>query len=231
MSDEHPQRLRESCGGTGYDHMTTYEKVVIGLQPKFACSKIKQIVAASELSNYDIAEDSHRWHSFLKVLLAHTQRYNLGYIFRVLYIVNLADGFSIEKANDYINILTEWKLISLENSKRWQEFVSKYGSRVNIKSDDWMMGVLKESMEPNLKVEICANMEDIPIYQQGVIMMFYLITKHIFACNQEANDTTKKYMINFDIHNFDSENISKAIINGKAIDRALGDNWLSNVVQ
>ena len=62
-------------------------------------------------------------------------------------------------------------------------------------------------------------------------MMFYLITKRIFACNQEANDTMKNYMINFDIRNFNAKNVSKAIINVKGIAHALGDDLPSNVVQ
>ena len=72
-------------------------------------------------------------------------------------------------------------------------------------------------------------MEDIPIHQQGVIMMFNLITKHIFARNQKVKDTMKNYMINFNTHNFNTENISKAIINVKAIACALGNDFPFNV--
>ena len=61
MSEERIQCPRESRGKTDYDHMKTCEKVVIVLQPKLACSKIKQIKAAMELSNYDVAGDSHHW--------------------------------------------------------------------------------------------------------------------------------------------------------------------------
>ena len=110
---------RESCGDIEYDQMKTREKLVIALKPKLVCSKIKQITAALGLSIYGIAQDSHRWQFSLKVLLTHTQRYNLAYIFRIPVIVNLADGFSIEKANGYTNILTEWKIVSFADFKCW----------------------------------------------------------------------------------------------------------------
>ena len=58
-----------------------------------------------------------------------------------------------------------------------------YGYRVDIENDDWMMGVLEASMKSSLKAEISSDMEDVPVHQQGVIMMFYLVTKHIFARN------------------------------------------------
>ena len=54
---------------------------------------------------------------------------------------------------------------------------------------------------------------------------------YIYACNQEAKDAMKNYMTNFDLHNFDAENVSKDIINVKAIDHALDDNFPSNVIQ
>ena len=94
-----------------------------------------------------------------------------------------------------------------------------------------MMGVLEESMEPDLKADNSSNMEDIPTHQHSTIMIFYLIAKHIFARNQEAKDTMKNYLINFDMRNFDAKNISKAIINVKVITRALVDDLSSNVVR
>ena len=80
--------------------------------------------------------------------------------------VDLTDGSSIEKANGFINILTKWENVSLGDWKQWQDSVNKLGSRVDIKSDDWMMGVLKKSMESDLKAEISfdMNMEHIPIH-------------------------------------------------------------------
>ena len=101
----------------------------------------------------------------------------------------LGDGLSIEKANSFTNILTIWKSVFLMDCTHWREFLNVYGSHIDIESDDWMMGVLGASMELDLKAEIRSDMEDIPVHQQSTNMMLYLVTKHIFARNQEAKDT------------------------------------------
>ena len=75
-----------------------------------------------------------------------------------------------------------------------------------------MLGVLEVLIESDLKTEISSGMADIPIHQQGAIMMFYLVT-------------------NFDINNFDGQNVSKAIINMKALAHALRDDLPTNVVR
>ena len=98
-------------------------------------------------------------------------------------LVNLNEATSIDKASGFVNILSDRKNASFKDCMRWQESINKYGSRVDIESDDWMLGVLEASMESDLKAEISSDMADIPIHQQGVIMMFYIITKHIFARN------------------------------------------------
>ena len=61
--------------------------------------------------------------------------------------------------------------------------------------------------------------------------MFYLVTKRIFDCNQEAKDTMKNYLIHFDINSFDGQNVSQAIISVKSLVCVLGGDLPTNMVR
>ena len=115
--------------------MKTCDKLVIALTPKLACSKIKCVLTSAGMNSYDIANDVHRWKYAPKTLVVHAKAYVLVDIFLVPNVYSLTKGTSIDRETSYVNILTHWEDVSLEECKHWQEFINMFSGKMDLESD------------------------------------------------------------------------------------------------
>jgi hypothetical protein len=108
----------------------------------------------------------------------------------------------------------------------WQEFILRFGTGIEIESDNWLDNVLHLLMEKTLCAEVDLDINSIPKHQHGLITTLRCIIKQMVIKNQEAKDALENYIRSFDITKFPGKNVPTACLCLKAIAGALGDNDL-----
>ena len=213
-------------GVTPAERQKTRKTVVQKLSPQLACTNITRMLSVSAHKNYDIADDAQLWQFALKTIDNYAQTYDMTSIFMMPNRFDLHDSSSIHASTQYTNLLTDYSEIDRADILDWQEYLFRYGSDVDVESDNWMEETLRLSMEQTLKTEVLSDMEELPRTQRGAISMYYLMTKRMVVRNQEAKDAMLEWFNTFDIRNYDNQDVSGACIRIMAIARALGNDAL-----
>ncbi len=68
-----------------------------------------------------------------------------------------------------LDAFDDYDKIDDSNYCKWQEFINRHGSEVELESNSWLEDTLHLSMEPTLRSEIKSNLKCLPSNQQGVV--------------------------------------------------------------
>jgi hypothetical protein len=66
--------------------------------------------------------------------------------------VDLSDIQAVGTATTFVNLLTGYKVATLDQVMRYQELVNLYGVEVDVESSTWLLNVLTQSTEKSLLV-------------------------------------------------------------------------------
>ncbi len=124
-------------------------------------------------------------------------------------LILLSHGISSELSPAHITLSTRWlnaiddyDVLKDYQYAAWQEFILRHGTDMEIKSVEWLKGILLLLMEITLHAEVKSDLKSLPVNQWGAITMLRFIIKRMLVRNQEAWDTLEEYIKMFNIHNF-----------------------------
>ena len=122
--------------------------------------------------------------------------------------------------------INDWSSLEDDTYFKWQEFIRRYGSPVEIESNSWFEDTLLLSMDKTLRAKVESDISHISSSKRGSITTLRFIIRRMVIKNQESLDALKDYIKTFNITKFPSKNVPVACLCLKAVAKALGTDAL-----
>jgi hypothetical protein len=204
----------------------TRDKVVKSLDLKMSAGNISHLLTSTDVAEYNIAADALSWQTTLKSICCFCSQYDMTSLIMISHDVQLSTPHLVAKAMVFKDTIRHWQDMEDQNYFLWQEFILRFGTAIEIESDNWLDNVLHLLMEKTLCAEADFDINSIPKHQWGSITTLRCIIMKMVIKNQEAIDALKNYIRSFDITKFPGKNFPTACLCLKAVEGALADNDL-----
>ncbi len=132
----------------------------------------------------------------------------------------------VASAPQFKDAIYDWSSLEDDTYFKWQEFIRRYGSPVEIESDSWFKDTLLLSMDKTLRAEVESDISHISSSKRGSITTLRFIIRRMVIKNQESLDALENYIKTFDTTKFPGENVPVAYLRLKAVAKALGTDAL-----
>jgi hypothetical protein len=209
----------------------TRDKIVKALDPKLSANNISRIITATDASSFDIAADALAWQSHLQNIRKFCVQYDMVSLLQIPTGVDFTKPERVASATRFKDAINNWSSLEDETYFKWQEFIRRFGSPVEIESDSWLHDTLLLSMDETLHAKVESDISNISSSKLGAITTLRYIIKRMVIKNQESLDALENYIKTFDITKFLGENVPIACLCLKAVAKALGTNDLpKNVI-
>ena len=206
---------KEDRGDSARDIQRTRERVIKALELKLSTPKYEEVLDATK--ELDLADYSNNWQQAIEGFYEWAHRFDVIDIFQVPDNFDPADPTSIVTCNVWTNLIRKFDEIPLDDVKEWQVFLNCWSGPLERQSSDWAVDVLKISTEKNLLSQVNQDYTRLPSEQRGACTYYKLIVSRIVIRTHEAKIALQNYITNFDIRNFDGENVSMAVMRIKAV--------------
>ena len=214
---------KQDRGSDPISRKKTRDKVVKALEPKISAGNLSRMLTSVEADDYDVAEDAISWQTILHSINRFILQYDMTSLMMIPQGVDLSKPNEVAKAMHFKHAIVAYQDLGDEDYYSWQEFILRYGTDVEIESDNWLEDVLRMSMEKTLRSEVESDLNSIPRKYHGSLTTLRCIIKRMVVRNQEARDALGNYIKNFDINTFPGENVPTACLRLKAVALALGE--------
>ena len=135
--------------------------------------------------------------------------------------VDLSDILAMGTATTFVNLLTGYKVVTLDQVMHYQELVNLHGVEVDVESRTWLLNVLTQSTEESLLVQVKQTFDTFSDAQKGGLTLFKLLVDKIDQRIFESTQALINSITEFKLANFDGENVSLAAARFKAVVRLL----------
>lgn len=214
---------KQDRGSDPISRKKTRDKVVKALEPKISAGNLSRMLTSVEADDYDVAEDAISWQTILHSINRFILQYDMTSLMMIPQGVDLSKPNEVAKAMQFKHAIVAYQELGDEDYYSWQEFILRFGTDVEIESDNWLDDVLRISMEKTLRSEVESDLNSIPRKYHGSLTTLRCIIKRMVVRNQEARDALGNYIKNFDINTFPGENVPTACLRLKAVALALGE--------
>jgi len=210
----------------------TRDKIVKAMEPKLSANNISRIITSTDASSFDVATDALSWQSHLQTIQKFCVQFDMTSILQVPTGVNFSKPELVASATKFKHAIDDWSALEDDDYHKWQEFIRRYGSPVELESDSWLDDTLQLSMETTLRAEVESDISNIPSSKRGSLTTLRCIIKRMVIKNQESRDALENYIKSFDITKFPGENVPIACLRLKAVAKALGNDDLpKNIIR
>ena len=210
----------------------TRDKIVKAMEPKLSANNISRIITSTDASSFDVAADALAWQSHLQTIRKFCVQYDMTSILHIPTGVNFSKPELVASATKFKHAIDDWSALDDDDYHKWQEFIRRYGSQVELESDSWLDDTLQLSMETTLRAEVESDISNIPSSKRGSLTTLRCIIKRMVIKNQESRDALESYIKSFDITKFPGENVPIACLRLKAVAKALGNDDLpKNIIR
>jgi hypothetical protein len=210
----------------------TRDKIVKAMEPKLSANNISRIITSTDASSFDVAADALAWQSHLQTIQKFCVQYDMTSLLQVPTGVNFSKPELVASATKFKHAIDDWSNLEDDDYHKWQEFIRRYGSPVELESDSWLDDTLQLSMEKTLRAEVESDISNIPSSKRGSLTTLRCIIKRMVIKNQESRDALENYIKSFDITKFPGENVPIACLRLKAVAKALGNDDLpKNIIR
>jgi hypothetical protein len=225
--------LRKNDRGTdAIARKKTRDKVVKAMEPKLSANNISRIITSIDASSFDVAADALSWQSHLQTIRKFCVQYDMTSLLQVPTGVDLSNPVDVASATKFKHAIDDWSNLEDDDYHKWQVFIRRYGSPVELESDNWLDDTLQLSMEKTLRAEVESDISHIPSSERGSLTTLRCIIKRMVIKNQESRDALENYIKSFDITKFPGENVPIACLRLKAVAKALGNDDLpKNIIR
>jgi hypothetical protein len=131
--------------------------------------------------------------------------------------VDLSDIQAVGSAMTFVNLLTGYKVVTLDQVMHYQELMNSYGVEVDVESSTWLLSVLTQSTEESLLVQVNQTFDTFIDAQKGGLTLFKLLVDKIDHRSFESTQALINFITEFKLVNFDGEDISLAAAHFKAV--------------
>ena len=216
-------------GSTAAARLKVKEKMVVELTNKLTVNNITSVLNGD--SSKDIAEESRQYQIALCELREKLRQADLEAIFHIPETFDVDDPSTAK--GPFINLLTDYSKVSLEIVLRWQRFVNRNASDVELESNNWAEEILQLSMDSELTALVFDDIEGIENSRaRGAITTFKLMTNRVVLNIQEKVDAYHNWIRKWTILTVDGQNVVIGVSRWKAVLRALGnDNLPTNTLR
>ena len=212
-------RSKYDRGATAMERLKHERMVVKPLPTKLACSNVLNIVLAEDVTKHDIAADCAQWQVGVRAFQEVLRQNDMVALFQMPSSFDVDDPSQTQ--GPFIDLLTQFHLVSDADALQWEQWLNKNASKEDLESCSWAAQILQLSMTPELKTLVSDDLAEVDGSFGGAILMFKYATNHMVLRSQEAVDSLHDYVRNFDIRQFDGENVNTACTHIRAVIRAL----------
>ena len=210
----------------------TRDKIVKALDPRLSANNISRIITTTDASSFDIAEDALAWQSHLQNIRKFCVQYDMVSLLQIPTGVDFTKPDRVASATTFKDAINDWSRLDDDDYFKWQEFICRFGSPVELESDSWLHDTLLLSMDTTLRAEVESDISTTPSSRFGAITTLRFLIKRMVIKNQESLDALENYIKSFDITKFPGENVPIACLRLKAVAKALGTNDLpKNIIR
>ena len=210
----------------------TRDKIVKAMEPKLSANNISRIITSTDASSFDVAADALAWQSHLQTIRKFCVQYDMTSLLQIPSGVNFSKPELVASATRFKHAIDDWSSLEDDEYHKWQEFIRRYGSPIELESDSWLDDTLQLSMETTLRAEVESDISNIPSSKRGSLTTLRCIIKRMVVKNQESRDALENYIKSFDITKFPGENVPIACLRLKAVAKALGNDDLpKNIIR
>ena len=145
------QVARTARGATIEARRKIRDRSCVAIEPKFApmdFSKLTHFAGSEDLGTMVLAQQT-----MLDKFRTWCQQVDVAYIFQVPSVSDFQDHRAVATSSR-ISLLTHYKAISLATVLKYQAFVNKWLSDVDVESCDWALQVIELSAVPSLLVQM-----------------------------------------------------------------------------
>ena len=147
----------------------TRDAAVKALPTKISAGNLSCLLTSVAADEYDVTEDAISWQTILHCIHSFVLQYNMTSIIMIPQDVDLLHPHLVAKANKFKNAIIDWQDLQDADYFKWQEFVLRNSTEVEIESDNWLDEVLTLSMDNILRAEVESDIISIPKHQRGAI--------------------------------------------------------------
>lgn len=206
-------------GKTAAERLKTKKLACTALPNKLCVSTIMDLTSATEIDEHSIAADCKRWQESLRGLKERFRTFDMVSIFMIPVHFDPYEG---TVQSPYHNLLEEYGQIPFEACQLWQTFLRRVASDEDMESDVWAQTIMTKSMDKDLLSTVMDDFERLKEDEQGSVTMFKIMIDIMVIQNQEALDAMHNFIRNFDIREYDGQNVVRGASHLKAVIRALG---------
>ena len=135
--------------------------------------------------------------------------------------VDLSDIQAVGSAMTLVNLLSGYKVVTLNQFMRYQELMNSYGVEVDVESSTCLLSVLPQSTEDSLLVQVKQTFDTFSNAQKDGLTLFRLLVDGIDHRSFESTRALINFITEFKLANFDGKIISLAAACFKAVVRLL----------
>jgi len=206
-------------GDTELQRLKTKQVVVEKIPGGLGVSKIMQVLASNNPEEFDLAVDAQAHQVSLRTLRDVFYANDMVTPFMIPEYFDLDDPSSVK--GPFINLLETPTLVPDEKVYDWTRFLKKFAAPVELESATWAGEIMDKSMDADLKTRVHDDLEELPEYAKGGVTVFKIMTKHMILQSQEITEGLHAWIRDFDIRQYDGENVTVAVGHCKAVLRAL----------
>lgn len=150
---------------------------------------------------------------------------------------NVAQGVSddwdireVISASSHLNVITSHKQLTVQQVLAHQTFVNRC-SEFETTSSHWAYLKLQASTDSVLLTRVKQRYNDLPAHQQGGVILLKYILDEIDKDSFEGRQALVKWIENFDIRNFEGQDIRLATTHFRAIYKLLGSHAQDDAIR
>jgi len=193
---------------------------------------VSEIIKALESDNPDdlnIAVDAQSYQVCLRNFHEKCYKEDMVTPFEIPAYFDEDDPGTVE--GPFTNILLNPTAVPFEIVKAWMRFLKKYAAPVELESASWAEEIIEKSMSNELRALVHDDIEELRPEERGGVTTYRIMVQHMIMQTQEIEDALVEWLREFDIRNYNGENVPTAIAHAKAVIRALGPKLPSNAAR
>jgi hypothetical protein len=111
------------------------DKVVQALKPEISAGNISRILTSTDEKEYDTPSKAISWQLILKSTHRHCIQYDFVSLLTIPRNVDLLQPLQVATATNFLNAIDNWQLLQDQDYYKWQAFILKHGSKVELESN------------------------------------------------------------------------------------------------
>ena len=219
--------LAQRAQASGPEKIKIQNKATQGIR-----NKLDVLDAKMAVESKSVALRAQAWVTSLKALDVHSHLYSCGSVFQ------FPDGTvftprTLSSSNcKWKSLFTDFQGVDVNTIKAYQRFFNANADNIALESDTWMRKCLENSCSTKLWALVSMDLSEVPIVDQGALLVLYFIISRIISSNKEAVDVLLNFIKEFKLSDVPGEDVSTSVLQLKSVCLCIGkDNLPKDLIR